>query len=266
MMRYFIILIFLLLPSVQASTINEMAQEFARTNTVTPQMASDLVKFADQGDTTAMRILAEIADKGINMNAASPEWGFNWTLKAARAGDPIASYELALRYFQQRGTPRGNSNELNKTRGIFWINRAAAALVPEALMLLAEAYKTGQVEGVSVGLTRSQDNFLRFLRLAAAQNHGPAYYLLFKEFHSPENSRFNENEMIARDYLEQCVELVEPNCLYEAAKIKLTGDEEIRDVGLGLAYLQQARQQGLKKAGLMHDVVVAMINGELDNR
>jgi hypothetical protein len=54
--------------------------------------------------------------------------------------------------------------------------------------------------------------------------------------------------------------------LYEAAKIKLTGDEEIRDVGLGLAYLQQARQQGLKKAGLMHDVVVAMINGELDNR
>lgn len=254
--------VLLLICSITANSteLSVLSEEFTRTQQISPKMADSLVKLANEGNTQAMLILADITDAGINMNAPGVEWAFNWTLKAARAGNPKAAYMLALRYFDGKGTPNENSPEINKTRGTFWLNRAALSLVPEALMLLAEAYKTGQISGVNLAVNRSEEKSLRFLRLAAAQDHPPAFYALFKAFHNPENSRFNEEELLAREYLEKCVELVEPNCLYEAAKISFTGDKNVRDVGLGLAYLQKASTQGLKKAGLMHDVVVAMLN------
>jgi TPR repeat protein len=78
----------------------------------------------------------------------------------ARSGDPVAEYQLAMRY-------RDGAWSVNRdpAKAFYWLQRAAADGNPLAMQGLADVYRTGEL-----GVTRDLERATRWQRRATAQS------------------------------------------------------------------------------------------------
>lgn len=235
-------------PPVWANPVlQQLVTEFDSTGTVTAEVATNVRQLADSGNPEAMIALAAIADRGLGISP-NPEDAFNWYLAAAREGNSTAALEVATRYFQSKGTPIENSEQRNLSRGKYWLNQSAKALNSEAIYLLSQAYLSGELYDKSLGLSPNEEFAVELLKLASVLGHPKADYQLFTLLHRTDANLFDDNERQARVFLQRCLDFEMPECQYEMAKIKLTGDENIRNIEQGLELLRLSATAGYVKA------------------
>ncbi len=87
----------------------------------------------------------------------------NGLQQRAQAGDPVAEYQLAMRY-------RDGAWSVNRDpgRALYWLQRAAGAGYPLAMRTLAEVYRAG-----ALGAARDLDKAAQWqTRAAAVSGHG----------------------------------------------------------------------------------------------
>lgn len=240
------------------SEIEVLSNQFQQTGEVTLELANKVRQLADEGNTDAMLVLAEIADLGLGMPSENQELAFNWYLSAARDGNSTAALEVAIRYLQTKGTPAENDLGLNIARGVYWLNQSANALNPEAIYLLSQAYLKGELFEQDLNLSKNKDNALELLKLASVLDHPQADYDLFLLLHRKDANLFDAQEKQARIFLDRCLARDMPECQYEMAKIKLTGDENIRNIEQGLELLRLSASSGYSKADNLLFVISAV--------
>lgn len=93
------------------------------------QIADFLSKQATQDNTTAQYLLATLYSSNKNEDIAN-----YWFLRAAMAGDKNAQYYIGITYTDRPGI-------INKTQGIYWLEKAALQNFLDAEVVLASIYE-----------------------------------------------------------------------------------------------------------------------------
>lgn len=124
--------------------------------------AEDLTYYANKGDITAQRMLANAfltGEKGVVKNETEAA---GWFLKAANQGDGLSQYILGILHDEGKGVPRSLPEAIN------WYRKAATNGIPGAQFNLAVCYDRG--EGVPVDKAEA----MRWFQKAAEQGDAKA--------------------------------------------------------------------------------------------
>ena len=123
-------------------------------------------KAAAQNQPEAFLSLARFYDGGLGGLEVSPQKGFDFCFRAAKAGSVVAMNEMGVRYQKGAGVRQDN------VAAIGWFTLGAQHGLPAALVNLGNCYEVGN------GVRQDYDQAGRNYSAAARQNFGPAEFLL----------------------------------------------------------------------------------------
>jgi TPR repeat protein len=125
---------------------------------------------AEQGSTEAEFVLSTLYQFGQADVAVNQEESFQWGLKAAKGGHPVAQHNVATDYFQGTGVDQ------NLQQALIWYRRAAEQGFAHSEWKLGEIYYHG------LGVPVNRDEAVKWLSLSLAQGHVPSMITLADMF------------------------------------------------------------------------------------
>jgi len=160
----------------------------------------------------------------------------NWNHEGARAGNPVAQYNMFISLFEGRGT------EPDMLRATNWLMRAAIARNGPAARWLSISYETGLLTN------ENPDLALKFLKVAAEAGDPSSIRRLAELYY--------KGERVERDYqrawtlYSKAVELGDETSVYDLAWMAYYGQGVDKDPQKGIRLFEEAAEAGHAGAAL----------------